>query len=244
MIKKLLVESFEKMNDKQPDATFTTQSKLLADRIEEELQQLGYNESINAKTLRNYYHMAQDDIRVPIKSNVLEALCRICGYDTYEIFRNQVVLQKEEEKIQGPDHYRIEENQKPPQKIVRNRSWKLWTIELLALGILMAVLWIYSGNSTKWMKWEMDHYIEVEFSQEDFEMGLLRVYDEKIVAKFRKITPDCTTDFFTPDHKPLIFYGKNEEKKYEYFTMDGNHPETDKSLRPITNYIIDKWICP
>ena len=42
--------------------------------------------------------------------------------------------------------------------------------------------------------------------------------------------------------QPLILYGKNAAKEYEYFTHPGLHPETGKTLKPISRYIIKKYI--
>ena len=41
-----------------------------------------------------------------------------------------------------------------------------------------------------------------------------------------------------------IWYGKNIVKELEYFSLLGVHPETGKTLKPITEYMIKKHICP
>jgi len=41
-----------------------------------------------------------------------------------------------------------------------------------------------------------------------------------------------------------IWYGRNIKKELEFFTSLGLHPETGKTLDPITDYMIKKYACP
>ena len=45
------------------------------------------------------------------------------------------------------------------------------------------------------------------------------------------------------DGSERLWYGKNKNKELEYFTAFGKHPETGKTLKPITKYMIAKYIC-
>ncbi|WP_435682498.1 hypothetical protein [Nonlabens sp.] len=53
----------------------------------------------------------------------------------------------------------------------------------------------------------------------------------------------CDTVFFKSDNSVRFWYGKNKKKEIEYFTDLGLHPETGKTLKPITGYMIEKYIC-
>jgi hypothetical protein len=57
------------------------------------------------------------------------------------------------------------------------------------------------------------------------------------------VTPNCEDEFFNEDGSVKLWYGKNKNKDLEYFTALGLHPETGKTLKPITQYMIDKYIC-
>ena len=59
-------------------------------------------------------------------------------------------------------------------------------------------------------------------------------------AKLRKIEVTETTTFFVND-KPVIWYSKVNGKP-EFFNTHGFHPVTGKPLKPITKYMIDKWV--
>ena len=60
---------------------------------------------------------------------------------------------------------------------------------------------------------------------------------------FKKINPDCEYSFFNNDGSVRVWYGKNVSKELEFFTDLGLHPETGKTLKPITQYMIDKYVC-
>jgi len=47
-----------------------------------------------------------------------------------------------------------------------------------------------------------------------------------------------------PNGTPKIFYGKNKKGNYQWFTDLAKHPETGNSLKPIMEYMIEKYICP
>ena len=62
------------------------------------------------------------------------------------------------------------------------------------------------------------------------------------MESFKKVHKDSIAQFFSADGSPLIWYGKNPEGEYEYFTDLDRHPETGKSLKEITQYIIEHHI--
>ena len=87
------------------------------------------------------------------------------------------------------------------------------TLIISSIAIVFIILYT-SINQQKWMVWDG-----------------------------KKITPDCSTEFFDSHGNPKIWYGKNNKKELEYFTDLGLHPETGKTLDPITTYMIKKHIC-
>lgn len=94
------------------------------------------------------------------------------------------------------------------------------------------------------MLWTNNHYeaVECEKVNDTFEVYPL---NQNLLDNFKKITVCDTTTFFRNNNtdKPLVWYGKAlDKKKYEYFNQPGLHPETGKTLKPITRYIIGKYI--
>lgn len=93
------------------------------------------------------------------------------------------------------------------------------------------------------MKWEGDHYEAVDCKNEKLGIGNLTsvvVLNEDLLT-FKKIEVNINTIFFKKG-KPIVWYGKSFGGKYEYFNQPGLHPETEKTLKPISEYIIKKYI--
>ncbi|OUL61106.1 hypothetical protein [Flavobacterium sp. AJR] len=119
--------------------------------------------------------------------------------------------------------------------------------------ILLTSIFILSGSFAIWsfnedencMVWNKDHYEEVPCDNVSNTMTLLSPIvmkkEEGLISNFKKIEACDTTSFFKMG-KPCIWYGKSFDGNYEYFTAPGLHPETGKTLRPITQYMIDKHI--
>ncbi|QVY65650.1 hypothetical protein [Polaribacter sp. Q13] len=108
--------------------------------------------------------------------------------------------------------------------------------------ILFPVLFIfnkYNTNNTEMcIMWNETHF-------EKSNCRLKNTIDNSFyninIENFKKIKVTNKTPFFK-NGKPLIWYGKSSNRKMEYFTQRGIHPETLKELDPITKYIIDKYV--
>jgi hypothetical protein len=61
------------------------------------------------------------------------------------------------------------------------------------------------------------------------------------IDNFKKIELDKETIFFK-NGNAMVWYGKSTIGEMEYFTLRGVHPETLKELKPITDYIIKKYV--
>jgi hypothetical protein len=94
------------------------------------------------------------------------------------------------------------------------------------------------------MVWVENHYKAADYEAVK-DTAEVRPFNQDLLDNFKKITVCDTTTFFKNGDidKPVIWYGKTPDKKqYEYFNQPGLHPETGKTLKPITKYIIDKYI--
>jgi hypothetical protein len=93
------------------------------------------------------------------------------------------------------------------------------------------------------MIWDGNHYEALNCKSEKLGIGntaTVLVLNEYLLS-FKKITVDTNTVFFK-NGKPVVWYGKSFDGNYEYFNQPGLHPETDKTLKPISEYIIKKYI--
>lgn len=92
------------------------------------------------------------------------------------------------------------------------------------------------------MQWQEDRYVEVDCQSETsnfYSSSSVIPYDES-TSKLKKLTVTDTTTFFNGD-KAIIWYSKVNGYP-EFFNGPGFHPATGKGLRPVTDYIIDKYV--
>lgn len=92
------------------------------------------------------------------------------------------------------------------------------------------------------MQWQNDHYEIVDCissTQVTEENNEIRPIDEEEL-KLKKIEVSLKTPFFQKN-KAAVWYCK-KDSKIEYFNAAGFHPENDRPLKPISQYIIDKYI--
>ena len=94
------------------------------------------------------------------------------------------------------------------------------------------------------MKWQKNHYEVVDCNNENEQQGFLKQNDiipfDEHQSKLIKIVVSDTTTIFK-NGKSLYWYCK-VDGELEFFNTHGIHPETGKALRPVTEYIINKYI--
>ncbi|REG90495.1 hypothetical protein [Flavobacterium aquicola] len=91
------------------------------------------------------------------------------------------------------------------------------------------------------MQWQANHYEAVDCLNNQLGIGQLNliVPVDEPTMKLKKLDSKAEQVFFIND-KPVVWYSK-ENGKIELFNQYGLHPESGKPLRPITNYIIEKY---
>lgn len=142
------------------------------------------------------------------------------------------------------DFINVRDIQKKENKIILS-SGKIALIIFLPLFAFFSSLLIYKKfiAHKDCLEWKDDRYIEVDCdakidtfvnlsSKLPFNEGLLRI---------RKIIPTDTTTYFK-NGKAIIWYCKISENQIELFNAPGFHPETESPLKPITNYMINKYL--
>ncbi|WP_142683501.1 hypothetical protein [Chitinophaga polysaccharea] len=123
--------------------------------------------------------------------------------------------------------------------------------------IILAFLIIFIGSGSYWllnrkpskivltgkescMYWAGDHYEPVSCNQK-FKDTLVVALDSVMLHRFKKITKP---DTITGRAKGYVWYVKVDEG-IEFYTSDGYHPiYHQKRLRPLTDYIIYKYVRP
>ncbi|TXE15683.1 hypothetical protein ES692_15490 [Psychroserpens burtonensis] len=252
MHKRIVIEAFQKAKENEEikgikDPSNNYLSKILSEYILEEMKS-----PFGERSLKNYYNQALDterpseDIHIS-QLNVVIGLCRYLGYKNYEDY----ILNQNTNYSDAED---LESTVVTKPKNKKSFTWfsdfltknKLLSVALSILILaIIAIISVYILNDqTRWMVWQEDHYVEVDFDTEKYQLHQLKIFKEERITLFKKVSPICEeTKFFNEDSSVTIWYGKDKNKELEYFTALGLHPETGKTLKPITAYMINKYIC-
>ncbi|WP_242132911.1 hypothetical protein [Aestuariivivens marinum] len=222
MHKKLIIDAFEKTKNDLIQEGINKPSKVsiserLSDYISEHtLTQLG------ERRFRDYYDEAisineKEGVDIKIQQyEVVTGLAQFLGYPSYTDYISRQ----------------------------KKKNYKVFFYLTGVLVLVIILLAILNSDSTCWMEWKEDHYEKADFDADKLSQGTLKVCKEDRLQNFRKIeTPNCDTPYFKGDGAVNIWYGKNLKGEIEVFTSLGLHPETGKTLKPITKYIITKYLC-
>jgi hypothetical protein len=122
-------------------------------------------------------------------------------------------------------------------------------IKKLAVFFMILVFLFFMGYTIKdlsfptkeCMQWEGNHYEAVDCSNDKLGIGQLNsiVPIDKETIKLEKLDSKAVLVFFK-NEKPIVWYSK-KDGIIELFNQPGFHPETEKPLKPITNYIIRNY---
>ncbi|WKD86409.1 hypothetical protein KCTC32516_01784 [Polaribacter huanghezhanensis] len=225
-------ETRKKLGDNKPSTVSLSED--ISDYIDE-LTTLKLNE----KTYRVYHSEAKkiidDEIDINISQlRVVYGLCKYLGFKDYEDFiaslnENPVPQTGERESKKKSISFWVKKN-----KIV------------IVFSLLVVIFFLtkISIDKQRWMVWEKDHYVEVKFDLEKYNLDQLKIYKKERILKFKKINaPDCNTKLFNAKGEAIVWYWKKNNNEIELYTSFGLHPTTGKTLKPISGYMVSKYIC-
>ena len=131
-------------------------------------------------------------------------------------------------------------SQNPEAKFTLNKKFII--IGLLALCTIIGLFTYNRLTAHKdCLEWQNDRYVEADCKTKvNGSVNLDILYDESLLNR-RKITPTDTTTYFK-NGKPVLWYCKDNNGNLELFNFPGFHPLTGKNLRPITDYMINKYL--
>lgn len=121
---------------------------------------------------------------------------------------------------------------------------KIGIIGIVSILIGISLFMNSSNFATKeCMVWKGEKYEAVDCNEtvNSFAQTTLPK-DNQLIAEFRKMKVDTKTSFFDKKGNPKIWYIKNPNGTLEFYNQPGLQPETGKTLRPVSRYIIEKYI--
>ncbi|WP_430613966.1 hypothetical protein [Flavobacterium sp. JP2137] len=129
----------------------------------------------------------------------------------------------------------------------RSLGSKNWMINALILSVVLVggmVIYKYGVEEPSCMFWKDNHYEVIDCNSRALGFASYRKLvpvQEHLLRHFQKLEVGAETVFFK-NGKAIIWYGKNDQGVYEYFSYGGEHPETGKHLKPVTRYHVNKYI--
>jgi hypothetical protein len=223
MLKKLLNQLFDKLDNERDNDRKTKNGNAIY-FVEEVLEkEYGLPNYISSRAIKGYY-----DKYVEGKVNnagepsaeLKNLISKYLGYNDFLDFENN------------------NESIGRVTKISKLKVIKITVLITLMLIVIFGFLYykeIFKRNNC--IIWDADHYERINCEGKSQNL-LLKDVD---VEKFKKVKVSDTTTFFVNGH-PVIWYGKSDKGKIEYFNSRGVHPITLKELKPITEHIINKYI--
>lgn len=222
MHKKLLIDAYKKAEKEEGLKKKTHVTLFLSDYIVEDS-----GEPYGEKILRIHYNnaIANTNEKVELKNFAAKSLCNYLGYIAFSDYDTSESVTLVNSKVNFFIKHKI----------------KLLLVIALILGTLLITS--FTIENQKWMVWKTNHYEEVSFNIEKYNINDFKIYNEDRINYFKKVKPTCSTTYFTRKGNEKLWYGKNSQKVLEFFSALGLHPETGKTLKPITEYMIKKYIC-
>lgn len=114
----------------------------------------------------------------------------------------------------------------------------------IAAGVAgLIVLFIFVFSQKECMQWSNDHYELVDCNLKIESFGIANQIEliDKSALNLKKVEVCDTTQFFDKNGDAIIWYAKTANG-IDFFNGHGRHPENNRSLRPVTKYIIGKYV--
>ncbi|MCM4161599.1 hypothetical protein FHG64_06220 [Antarcticibacterium flavum] len=216
MINQLLRDAFLKAGEMTGKDSLNGRAEFIAESIWEESKF-----QISPKSLIRYYKREFTPTR-----ETQNFLAIFLGFETYEEYVLASTAKKEKVMIE-------EVGRKP----VTHSKRKRLSILLLLIPVIGISAYVgYTGGIEKCMTWDENHYIEKRCTGAAVETAL----NPYLLENFKKIQVTDTTTFFK-NGEVQVWYDKSNNQ-LDFFTAPGIHPENGKTLKPITKYMVEKYI--
>lgn len=212
MVEQLLQKVFDKAEELSGKKTVNGKAEYLSGHLLDELRF-----SISAKSLIRYYR--EESSPGP---EVRDHLAKFLHYRDYEDFI-----------LHHSAAFSLQKSSGKPRKLTRKKG----ILALLIFPVVGLSAYVgYRSAEQDCMVWKEDHFEQVNCSGFVHEKRL----DPLKLENFKQIQVSDTTEFFRDD-QPQVWYDKSNGH-LEYFSAPGIHPENGKTLKPITEYMIQKYI--
>lgn len=215
MTKRIIEAAFKKAERETGRETVNANAQFLSEYLLE-----SYKYSISTKSVTRYYKGESSP-----NLQVLNYLAQYLGYDNYETYLawNSGLDKEKLDSIPGQQNF-------------LSSKKTLAIISILVIVIAVSGYIGFKNGESGCMVWKNDHY---EIADCTGSIGEKKNVPY-ILSNFRKVQVSDTTTFFKKGEVQIWYDKSNNE--VEFFTAPGIHPDNGKTLKPISEYMIEKYI--
>lgn len=234
MSKRLIELVFKKVEEEIGASKKTQRAQYLSDVLLD-----NHKYPISERRLRDYftsYIEKEEEVYEALKPQLIEALCKYLGYDNYASF----VADYPSEIKATPEKLDKNKSLIEEKKTVRKGFLHSYKNKIVITSSVIAISSLtYFGfvkEEQNCMIWKNNQYERCVCSGVSLEKPL----DEITLKKFRRITQvDSLLERRALEKE--LWYDKSNGK-VEFFSYHGYHPENEKALKNVTDYIFKAYV--
>lgn len=230
-VKELMRLVFDKAKRDSRETSKTALSK----HIETEM-----NSRINQRTLVRYYNqfILDEGGEVAHNRSGFDIVSNYLGYGDFADFCRQVFPEESSTGGKEAENKEIKVNSQPiPVAKFRKKATGIGVATALGLGIYFGMNTL---NKPQCMRWAGTTYVRAHCDETLHPNTPIIPLNEQLLEHLHKIEVTDTTTFFEAG-KPNIWYLK-VDGGIEFYSAPGNHPVSGKTLKPVTSYIVEKYV--
>lgn len=193
---------------------------------------------VSPRTLTNYYNkyvFKKENSSGEPKSDLKNIIAKYLGYNNYSDFEKENKQQIEKSGKKPLDQSK-QEILRHPKKRKTSQKAVFFILVLLIFPSLFLFNKYYKTENC--IVWDQNHFETSSCNTKD---GINNNFYKIDIENFKKVRVNNNTEFFK-NGNPIIWYGKSPSGKIDFFTQRGIHPKTLEELKPITEYIINKYV--
>jgi len=152
--------------------------------------------------------------------------------------KNDNIKESEAEEESGNEIENEEENSNKFNQRIKNAIFGVALVLCIGFGIIF-----FAFPKKQCMQWSVDHYelVDCDLKIEGFgAYNKIELLDPTLV-NLKKIAVCDTTTYFDKNGIAVIWYGKTANG-VDFFNAHGRHPENSSPLKPVTRYILNKYV--
>ncbi|MFW0738153.1 hypothetical protein [Flavobacterium sp. T12S277] len=114
---------------------------------------------------------------------------------------------------------------------------------VVGLLCLISVITYFAFQDKECMQWSGDHYemVDCDLKIEGYAKSAnIEIIDPTLIH-LKKIKVCDTTTYFDKNGVAIVWYAKTANG-IDFFDAHGRHPENNSPLRPVTHYILNKYV--